>query len=290
MVQVVQRGQLVAHHVGGPVLRHTGADQAVERQRGAPHDVGAHGVVVGFGQGLGAFFHQGLQQALGKAVLQRRVCRVGEVLFHHMGESVHHPVAHLAHRQGEGLGGVQHRELRVAMVAGEGHLGLQRLAGDHRAVVHFRAGGRQRQHRAEGQGLRDVAAAFFEDGPGVAREQRGRRDELGAVDDRAAAHGQQEVDLLAAHQLHGLHQRLIARVGLDALELQERAAGQRYMHFVQHPVATDAAAAEQHQHPRIDRDVGAQVGDAALAEQDVGGVEKVEVLHGGALVDVGERR
>ena len=250
---------------------------------GTPHDVGAYGVVLGLGQGLGAFFNQGLQNAFGKPVLQRRIGGVGEVLLHHMGKSVHHPVAHLAHWQRQSGGRVEHRELRVAVVAGEGHLGLQRLAGDHRAVVHFRAGGWQREHRTKRQRLRDVAAAFLQDGPGVALEQRSRRDKLGAVDDRAATHGQQKVNLLAAHQLHGLHQGLVARVGLDTLELQKRAPGQRGMDLVQHAIAADAAAAKQHQHPRIGRDVGTQVGDAALAEQDVGGVVEVEVVHGGAL-------
>ena len=44
--------------VRGPVLRHARTDQAVERQRGRPHQVGAVVVVGRLGQRAGGNFHQ----------------------------------------------------------------------------------------------------------------------------------------------------------------------------------------------------------------------------------------
>lgn len=107
MVEAVQRRQLVAEKMGGPVLRHAGADEAVERQGRRPHQVGAHGVVLGVAQGLGAFLDQGQQQAFGKAVLHLGVGRVGDVLLDHMHEGIDDAIGDLARRQGVGLGRVE---------------------------------------------------------------------------------------------------------------------------------------------------------------------------------------
>ena len=56
VVNAVQRCQLVANHVRGPVLRHASANQAVERHGGGPHQVGAV-VVHGLGGGEQARAH-----------------------------------------------------------------------------------------------------------------------------------------------------------------------------------------------------------------------------------------
>ncbi len=93
VVEAVQGGDLVAQHVGRPVLRYTGPDQAVQRQSGAPHDVGAHLVVFRFHQRLGALFQQSQQQTFGEAILHLGVDRIGEVLLQDVDEGIHHPLA-----------------------------------------------------------------------------------------------------------------------------------------------------------------------------------------------------
>jgi hypothetical protein len=58
VVEAMQRRQFVTEHVRRPVLRHAGADQAVERQRRGPHQVGAHVVVRGLVQRARTFLDQ----------------------------------------------------------------------------------------------------------------------------------------------------------------------------------------------------------------------------------------
>ena len=64
-----------------------------------------------------------------------------------------------------------------------------------RPAVHFRAGRRQREHAAQRQRVRRHAGPVRQHVPGVlALVDRGGGDELRAVEDRAAADGQQELD------------------------------------------------------------------------------------------------
>ncbi len=49
--------------------------------------------------------------------------------------------------------------------------------------------------------------------------QGGSGDELCTVDYGTAAHGQQKINAVFAHNLHTLHQRFIGRIGLNATEL-----------------------------------------------------------------------
>ncbi len=149
VVQPIKRSQFVAYHVGGPVLRHAGADQAVQGQRRAPHDVGAHVIIFRIFQCLRPFLNQGLQNAFGKAVLQRGAGRVGQVLLHDVDEGIDHAVADLAHRQAEGFAWVEYGKLREQQAVGKGSLVLDIAPRDHTAVIHFRAGRRQGQYRAK---------------------------------------------------------------------------------------------------------------------------------------------
>jgi hypothetical protein len=241
-------------------------------------------VVVGcFGQGAGRDFDQGLQQALGKAILRQRLHRVGEVLLHDVHIGIDQAVGHLFTRQGVGLGRVEHRELRKAVRAGKRQLGLRRLARDHAAVVHFRSRGGQREHGAHGQGALHVAATLEQDVPGLAVKAGCGRHELGAVDDRAAADGEQEIDLLGAHLLHGAHQGFVTGIGLDAAKLGHAARSQRSPHLVERARLAGAGAAVQQQHARIRRHQPRQFGHLAGAKDDAGGVVELEIQHGGLL-------
>ena len=279
VVDAVLGGELVTDQVGGPVLRHAGPDEAIEGLGGDPHQVGAHIVVLRRGQRPGADLEEGLQQALGVAVLHHAALRIGEVLLDDVHEGIGHAVGDLARRQGEGEGRVEHRELRVEQRAHEGELGLGGLAGHHRGAVHLRAGGRQGQHRAERQCLLDHAAATRRDLPGLTLEARRGSNELGAVDDRTAAHGEQEVELLAAHLGDRFHQRLVAGIGFDAGKLMRHAAAERGPHLREGAVLVGTGTAVEHQHPRRWRHQMGELGQGIGTEDDSGGVVKLEIQH-----------
>ncbi len=281
VVEAVQGGDLVAQHVGGPVLRYTGSDQAVQRQGGTPHDVGAHLVVFRFHQRLGALFQQGQQQALGEAILHLGVDRVGEVLLQDVHEGIHHPVGHLTGRQGVGEHGVEHGKARHHEGREEVHLVAAAAPGHHGTHVHLGTGGRQGQHGAERDGGAHFVAHCLEDVPGIPGRiiMGSRGDELGAVQHGAAADGQQEVDPLGAGQLDRPHQGLVGGVGLDAAEFKQGHAGQFAADLGQQAAAHHAAATVGDEDAGVARQLFTQLGDLALAEQDLGRGMQGEVVH-----------
>ena len=107
----------------------------------------------------------------------------------------------------------------------------------------------------------------------------GSRDELGAVDHRAAADGKQEIDLLAAREFDRLHQGFVGRVGFDAAKFEQRVAFERGFHFVQCAGLDDAAAAIGDQYAGARGNLACDIGDTALAEEDAGRIMESEVLH-----------
>ncbi|MNP09782.1 hypothetical protein D3C76_1019010 [compost metagenome] len=108
----------------------------------------------------------------------------------------------------------------------------------------------------------------------------GRGDEFGAVQHGAAADGEQEVDLLGASQFDGAHQGLVRRVGLYAAELEQGQARQLAADLRQQAAAHHAAAAVGDEDTGVGRDLAAQLGHLALAEQHLGGGVQDEVVHG----------
>jgi hypothetical protein len=122
-----------------------------------------------------------------------------------------------------------------------------------------------------------------EDVPGVADEGYGGGDEFRAVDHRAAADGEQEIDLLATREVHGLHQRLVGRVRFDAGKLEQREALERRGHFVERAGADHAAAPVGDQNAGAGGNLAGNIGDTPLAEEDARRIVESEVLHGRLL-------
>ena len=204
-------------------------------------------------------------------------------------EGVDDAVGDLAGGQGVGLGRIEHREARIEPRVGKGQLVVARAARDDRAVVHLGAGGRQGEDAAKGDRALH-RRTLGEDVPRFAGERNRRGDEFGAVDHRTAADGEQEVDVFAARQFDGLHQRLIRRIRLDAAELEERVAGQRGLDLGERTGLDDAAAAVRDQHARAGGNFAREVGNAALAEEDAGRVVEGEVVHRRCLQRAAVRR
>lgn len=86
--------------------------------------------------------------------------------------------------------------------------------------------------------LRSALAHQF---PCIAVVEQSCRNEFRAVDDRTAAHGQQEIDFALLAQCDRLAQRLDRRVGFDAPELDRVAAREGGAHLVVDAVAPDRA-------------------------------------------------
>ena len=281
MIQPVQGGELVTDGVGGPVLGHAATDEAVERQAGRPHQVGAHLVVGGLRQRTRTVVHQHLQQPFRQPVLHLAPHREGEVLLEDVDEGIHHAIAHLARRQAVGGGGIQHRKHRLHQRIVEGELGLP--PAHHGGGVALRAGGRQGQHAAQRQRCLD-GGLVPQDLPGIVPLEAGRGGhELGAIHHGAATHRQQEVDALALDQSHRLHQLIVLGVGADAGKLQPLPARQRLGQLLIDPVLLDAATPVEHQQTAAGRDQLGQPGDLAFTKTDAGGIGILEVVHGRAL-------
>mmetsp|Transcript_5519 Transcript_5519/g.13308 ORF Transcript_5519/g.13308 Transcript_5519/m.13308 type:complete len:408 (+) Transcript_5519:1230-2453(+) len=283
MVQPMHGRDLVAQHVGAPVLRHAGAEVAVERHGRRPHHIGAGVVVARVGQQLGAFLDQGQQQALGHAVLHLGIGRIGQVLLDGVDKGVDHAVAGLALRQAEQGARVQYREAREDLFRREEELVAGLAPADDGARVHLRAGRGQGQHHAQRHRGLDLALAG-QQFPGVALVVQAGSNEFAAVGHRAAADGEHEVDAMLAPGGDGPHQRGVVGVGLDAAKLDGQAIAQGLAHLFHHAVAQHAAAAIGHQHPAAGRHLFRERCDLALAKQHAGRDIEIEVVHPEALV------
>ena len=275
MRQSVQRRQFVADHVGRPVLSDAHRDEAVESHRRREHEIGHQVVVVLVLADFGCDLDERLQNAFGPTIHHPRLPRDGHILLHDVHEGIGQSAGHLPLGQREGLFGIEYRKERVVAVE---RIFLLRLAArDDGAVVHLRACGRDRQHRTQRYGaLRSALAHQF---PCIAVVEQSCRDEFRAVDDRTAAHGQQEIDFALLAQCDRLAQRLDRRVGFDAPELDRVAAREGGAHLVVDAVAPDRAAAESHHHALAGWNQLAEPGDHPLAEDQLRGVLKNEILH-----------
>ena len=133
---------------------------------------------------------------------------------------------------------------------GLGLLQLLRGVGDDGAVVLLGARARGGDHGTRRNELRGVLMPRVLHLPDVFVQPRLCRDYLAAVDDRAAAHGEDEVDALVAHQPRALLHLVVGRVGQDAAEVHHRltALVQPVHHLVIQSRAPQRAAAVGQQH------------------------------------------
>ena len=216
----------LAQHVDLPVGRLAARDERVERPGADPADVGARLVVCGVPHGDAAGVHQAAHEALGD-VVAGVVVGPGEVLLADVAEGVVDAGAHLVVGHGEGELGVHDGEARDH-VGAEHVADLEALpvAGDHGAGVHLRAGAAHGQHVAHGD---DPAGRLLHAQvqvlPGVPLGPRGHRDALGVVDGGAAAHRQDQVDVVLARDPRALAQLVGGGVGHDAGDLEHGLAG-----------------------------------------------------------------
>ena len=268
----------MAYHVRGPVLRYAHGDEAVEAHRGAEHEVG-HGVVVGVvAHGCGRDLHHRLEQALGPAIHHAGIDRIGHILLHDVDEGVGKACGDHLLREREGDAGIEHREARKDQIRVEGELLMRCAARNYGAVVHLRSRSGQREHRSQRHCLAyDVVAGDYV--PRLTLVRDGCGYELRAVDDRAAAYGQQEVHTLTSCQRYGLDEGLIFGIGLYAPELHDVATLQCLDYLIVYAVAFYAAAAEGEHDLALGGDLLGDADYGTLAEDELYGILKFEIVH-----------
>ena len=199
-----------------------------------------------------------------------------------MAQRVERAGNNLLHGNGQRVAGVKERELRLR--APKSALDFLFLVGDDGPVVHLAAGAEHRDDGAEGDKLRWECVLGVLQFPNVLVQFGLRGDDLAAVGNAAAAHGEDKVHMILPRQLCALLRLGIGGVGHDAVELHDALAGgvQNAHDLIIHAIALDGAAAiRQHDGVAVVIQQAAQILlHAALAEIHLGLVLKNKVVHG----------
>ena len=224
--------------------------------------------------------HEALVDVVGGAVAV-----AGEILFHKVAHDIeearHHLV--LGNRHGEarvedGEAGEEGRAENLA--AFEAFLAI----GDDAAAVHLAAGAHHGEHGAHGDGLAVGALlahpVFL---PGVFVAIGRGRDAFGIVDGGTAAHGEDEVDVVVAHQPGTMEDFLVGGVGHHAGVFDDGLAGGfkcRHDSVVDAVFLNRAAAvAEHHRRPVVLQFLN-KIAHRILTEIQFGGIVKFKIaLH-----------
>ena len=117
--------------------------------------------------------------------------------------------------------------------------------GDDGPVVHLAAGTEHRDNRAEGNKLGRQRVLHVLHLPDVLVQLRLCGDDLAAVGNAAAAHGENQIDVIFTRQLRALLRLGIGGIGHDAVELHDTLAGgvQNAHDLIIHAIALDRSAA-----------------------------------------------
>ena len=250
MRAVVERRKLVLDAVARPVLRAAHAADVVVRERARPHYVGARGVVGRVAHHGGALGDYRAHKGLAKLVRRPHVARRREVALDDVREDVNEAACGLVGRKREGELRVHHGEARAQAVAGDSALEVVRFEA-HDAVGRSLAPcGGDGEDDADRQGCGDdrrlLAVLAEGEIAEIAVVEGAEGNGFGGIDDAAAAHGEDEVDLLAADEVDALADKRFAGIRFHAAEGDESDAGlfQRLRDLAVNAVRLDASAAE----------------------------------------------
>ena len=209
-----------------PIASLTALEQRVEGPGSGPHDIGTSLIVLrifgGDATAVDERAHKALVDIVGGAV-----GLTGKVLLHQMTHDVEKARNHLILRN-------RHSEARIKNGEPGHQRGAEHLAsleafltiGDDAAAIHLAAGTYHRQYGAHGDGL--AAGVFLPHPilfPSILFAVGAGTHGLSIVDGGAAAHSQDKVDLMVAHQTTTLHHLLVGGVGHHTRVLDHRLAG-----------------------------------------------------------------
>ena len=212
----------LADHVNLPILRFAAAHKGVERPGCRPHDVRARLVVRRIGHGGAACGNEAAHETLGQ-IIARVVVDIAEVLLGDVVHDVEDACDHLIARHRVGELGVQHGKAWRDAFVGEdvADLPAELSVGDDRAAIHLRTSAHHSENRPHGHDL-SIRRGLFEavevHVPGVFACGQVLRDRncLRVVHARAAAHGEDEIDIVVAGDLCALAKLLDGGVRHDA--------------------------------------------------------------------------
>jgi hypothetical protein len=174
-------------------------------------------------------------------------------------------------------GWVENGKDRAGRLILERQLQFALTAGYNRDRIALRSSGGERQECADRQcSGRELAACKIR--PWIRGTRRNhRRQELGSIDNGAATHAQDQIDVVLAGHVCSLLQGFVNGVWLDAAELENRALRQTGHDLIIDAVMLDAAAAIEQQHTRRRRHQIAQGLNLAGSEAYVGWVVYAEL-------------
>ena len=212
----------LSDHVDFPVLRLSAAYEGVECPGRRPHDVRARLVVHRAGYGDAARGDKAAHERFGKEVA-RVVVGAGEVLLGDVVHDVEDARDHLIARHRVGELGIQHGEMRRDALVGEDVTDFKAKlsVGDDRAAVHLGASAHHGEDGPHGHDL-PICRGFLESVevyvPGVFACGKVLRDgdRLRVVDARAAAYGEDEIDIVLSSDSRSLAKLLDGGVRHDA--------------------------------------------------------------------------
>lgn len=275
--------------VGGPVSLPPRVEKVAVGDRRGPHQLGSGGVILGVGQGPRQIGDDGPHRGLAEAVRELHVPLVGEVPFHHVSQHVDGAGPRLFRREREGQLRVEQGETGSEEGVAEALLVEPPFVGDDRNGAGLASCGGKGEDHADGKGLAGFGPAFEKvpEGP-VGGHAEG--DGLGRVDDAAAADGQNEVHPFPAAEGDALLDEGEPRIGLDTSQLNDVDAGlsQACDDAVEKAAPLDAPSAVVEEHLTCQ---GGRLGADGLlgtsSENDLGGVLKGKITHGGNLLEQG---
>ena len=168
-------------------------------------------------------------------------------------------------------------------IVGVAGLAAQLVVGDDRVLRGLAAGGRDGEHHGDGQHV-VVGSLGFEELPHIAFHAGAVGDGLRGVDDRAATHGENPIDVSLLAEAHALaHQGdLGVRAHAAQLQMLDARGVQRGAHAVDEPGGHGAPAAEVHEHPLGPgrRQLLAHLLFSSASEDEMRGGNEFEVFHG----------
>ena len=268
-------------HVALEVRDFSDLQNAVFCHGGRPGQLTAGIVILRVGQQnpnvAGDAAHDGFVNIVGQVVF----IRLAEVGLHGVAQGIKRTGNDLLHGNGQRVAGV--KEGKIRLCAPKSALDLLSLVGDDGTVIHLAAGTEHRDDGAEGDKLRWECVLGVLQFPNVLVQFGLRGDDLAAIRDAAAAHGEDEVNMILPRQLCALLRLGIGGVGHDSGELHDSLSlgVQNAHHLVIDTVALDGAAAiSQHDGVAVVIQQAAQILlDTALAKIHLGLVFKNKVVH-----------
>ena len=285
---VAEGAQLMLELVHREQARAAAAGIVVVRYAARPHQRGARFVVVRVFDCAAACVARRDQHTLCNAVGDVALAaRRGQVTLERVHHNIHDATAGLELGHGKGVLRIEEADARAVGLAGDAALFLGFFIGQHAGVTGLRAGGCERQHGCDRQGLvrRGAGRGEF---PRVASSSYAQTDGLGGVDDRAAADGEDKVDPLALAKLDAAARHGYLGVGLDTAQFNKTqpCVKQAFFNLIEQAGRTRARTAEMHQHAvRAEiLELGADLPFDITAENDLSGSVDGKIQHSGVIL------